>query len=58
MSRIAIVSCVCVLQGMQLQRKAAEERLSSSGAGQSFLARQRQAHNRRTHSINTPQQAR
>ncbi|CAH1774314.1 unnamed protein product [Owenia fusiformis] len=37
--------------GMQLHRKAAEERLTNSGAGQSFLARQRQAHTRRTPSV-------
>lgn len=34
--------CVCV-QGMALQKKAAEDRLASTGSGQSFLARQRQA---------------
>uniref|UniRef100_A0A4W5Q121 Hook microtubule tethering protein 3 n=1 Tax=Hucho hucho TaxID=62062 RepID=A0A4W5Q121_9TELE len=30
-------------QGMALQKKAAEDRLASTGSGQSFLARQRQA---------------
>ena len=39
---------------MQLHRKAAEERLVNSGAGQSFLARQRQAHTRRTHTMPSP----
>lgn len=37
--------------GMQFHRKAAEERLTNSGAGQSFLARQRQAHTRRAQTI-------
>ena len=35
-------------QGMQLSRKAAEERLSGNTGGMSFLARQRQASSRRT----------
>ncbi|XP_064625842.1 protein Hook homolog 3-like [Lineus longissimus] len=37
--------------GMQMHRKAAEDRLSNSGAGQSFLARQRQAQNRRLQTL-------
>lgn len=37
--------------GMQLNRQAAEERLANSSTGQSFLARQRQVHSRRTQSI-------
>ncbi|XP_013415210.1 protein Hook homolog 3 isoform X2 [Lingula anatina] len=37
--------------GMKLHRKAAEERLTNFGTGQSFLARQRQAHSRRTQSL-------
>ncbi|XP_074642700.1 protein Hook homolog 3-like isoform X2 [Tubulanus polymorphus] len=37
--------------GMQLHRKAGEERLAYIGAGQSFLARQRQAQNRRLISL-------
>jgi len=40
--------------GMNLHRRAAEERLANSGAGQSFLARQRQAHTRRAQSVNSP----
>lgn len=32
-----------MLQGMTLHKKAAEDRLASTGSGQSFLARQRQA---------------
>jgi len=36
--------------GMQLHRKATEDRLQTSGAGQSFLARQRQAHTQRPQS--------
>lgn len=35
-------------QGMQLNRKAAEERLSGNSGGMSFLARQRQASSRRS----------
>ncbi|XP_071485069.1 protein Hook homolog 3-like [Diadema antillarum] len=37
--------------GMQLHRKAAEDRLSTSSSGQSFLARQRQASSRRSQAI-------
>ncbi|XP_030852257.1 protein Hook homolog 3 isoform X3 [Strongylocentrotus purpuratus] len=37
--------------GMQLHRKAAEDRLSQTGGGQSFLARQRQASSRRSQAI-------
>ncbi|XP_077981003.1 protein Hook homolog 3-like isoform X2 [Glandiceps talaboti] len=37
--------------GMQLHRKAAEERLANSATGQSFLARQRQASTRRSQTI-------
>ena len=43
-------------QGMQLHRKAAEERLSGNTGGMSFLARQRQASSRRT-TPNRTQQA-
>nr|XP_006824324.1 PREDICTED: protein Hook homolog 3-like [Saccoglossus kowalevskii] len=39
--------------GMQLHRKAAEERLANSATGQSFLARQRQASTRRSQTITT-----
>lgn len=39
--------------GMQLHRQAAEERLANNNMGQSFLARQRQVHSRRAHTINT-----
>ncbi|XP_070564439.1 protein Hook homolog 3-like isoform X3 [Ptychodera flava] len=39
--------------GMQLHRKAAEERLANSASGQSFLARQRQASTRRSQTITT-----
>ncbi|XP_064605295.1 LOW QUALITY PROTEIN: protein Hook homolog 3-like [Liolophura sinensis] len=41
--------------GMQLHRKAAEERLANGGAGQSFLARQRQAHTRKGQTYSTLQ---
>ncbi|XP_041475501.1 protein Hook homolog 3-like isoform X2 [Lytechinus variegatus] len=37
--------------GMQLHRKAAEDRLSHTSGGQSFLARQRQASSRRSQAI-------
>ncbi|XP_069127500.1 protein Hook homolog 3-like isoform X2 [Argopecten irradians] len=37
--------------GMQLNRQATEERLANASSGQSFLARQRQVHSRRTQSI-------
>ncbi|XP_060072280.1 protein Hook homolog 3-like isoform X1 [Ylistrum balloti] len=37
--------------GMQLNRQATEERLANASTGQSFLARQRQVHSRRTQSI-------
>ncbi|XP_071846791.1 protein Hook homolog 3-like isoform X2 [Apostichopus japonicus] len=40
--------------GVQKHRKAAEERLSASSSGQSFLSRQRQASNRRSSAINSP----
>lgn len=43
-------------QGMQLHRKAAEERLSGNAGGMSFLARQRQASSRRS-TPNRTQQA-
>ena len=42
-------------QGMQLHRKAAEERLSGNTGGMSFLARQRQASSRRSTPNRTPQ---
>ena len=41
------------VQGMQLHRQAAEERLANNNMGQSFLARQRQVHSRRAQTINT-----
>lgn len=35
---------LCIfLQGMSMQKKAAEDRLANTGSGQSFLSRQRQA---------------
>ncbi|XP_038075290.1 protein Hook homolog 3-like isoform X2 [Patiria miniata] len=37
--------------GMHMHRKAAEDRLANSNTGQSFLARQRQASNRRSQAI-------
>ncbi|XP_022087313.1 protein Hook homolog 3-like isoform X2 [Acanthaster planci] len=37
--------------GMHMHRKAAEDRLANSSTGQSFLARQRQASNRRSQAI-------
>lgn len=40
--------------GVQKHRKAAEDRLSASSSGQSFLSRQRQASNRRSSTINSP----
>ena len=39
------------LKGMHMHRKAAEDRLANSSTGQSFLARQRQASNRRSQAI-------
>jgi len=39
--------------GMQLHRQAAEDRLANSSMGQSFLARQRQVHSRRSNTINS-----
>ncbi|KAK7503948.1 hypothetical protein BaRGS_00004680 [Batillaria attramentaria] len=39
--------------GMQLHRQAAEERLANNNMGQSFLARQRQVHSRRAHTISS-----
>ncbi|XP_059175678.1 protein Hook homolog 3-like [Physella acuta] len=41
--------------GMQLHRQAAEERLANSSMGQSFLARQRQVHTRRSNTISSLQ---
>ncbi|KAI8787128.1 protein Hook 3 isoform X1 [Biomphalaria glabrata] len=39
--------------GMQLHRQAAEERLANSSMGQSFLARQRQVHTRRSNTVSS-----
>ena len=48
---------IILFQGMQLHRKAAEERLSGNTGGMSFLARQRQASSRRCTPNRTQQTA-
>ena len=52
-----IPNSVSLFQGMQLHRKAAEERLSGNTGGVSFLARQRQASSRRSTPNRTQQTA-
>ena len=56
-SRIDPEQRVILFQGMQLHRKAAEERLSGNTGGVSFLARQRQASSRRSTPNRTQQTA-
>ena len=56
-SRINPEQRVILFQGMQLHRKAAEERLSGNTGGVSFLARQRQASSRRSTPNRTQQTA-
>ena len=56
-SRIDPEQRVILFQGMQLHRKAAEERLSGNTGGMSFLARQRQASSRRSTPNRTQQTA-
>jgi len=56
-SRINPEQRVILFQGMQLHRKAAEERLSGNTGGMSFLARQRQASSRRSTPNRTQQTA-
>ena len=56
-SRINPEQRVILFQGMQLHRKAAEERLSGNTVGMSFLARQRQASSRRSTPNRTQQTA-
>ena len=56
-SRIDPQQRVILFQGMQLHRKAAEERLSGNTGGVSFLARQRQASSRRSTPNRTQQTA-
>ena len=56
-SRIDPEQRVILFKGMQLHRKAAEERLSGNTGGVSFLARQRQASSRRSTPNRTQQTA-
>ena len=56
-SRVDPEQRVILFQGMQLHRKAAEERLSGNTGGVSFLARQRQASSRRSTPNRTQQTA-
>ena len=52
-----LMRSVVYLQGMLVNRKGMDERLSNGAAGQSFLARQRQAHTRRNQSMTSPHAA-